>query len=164
MIDIKRDYAYFKKENKNFIDKLKEIDSLIYLRFEGIIEVLDSLEKQETFTNDELSIFDIGYLYLFDQLEMVNTYLSNNFSSIEELDDKSVLITFLLDLDDLCCQLANDNEERSKLEKYILKVEDILLSEQILSDELYQKIDDFIKKISQKHNLNTIVDLFNSNT
>ena len=113
-MDIFTDYANWKIEKYDLITTLKEIDSLIIIRYLNVLAVLDYLydivvEKKRKLTEDEEYIFSIGFEYLDNNFitieELLRTYFNNNFKEMEQCSKTINLLLYTLDFEE---ELYND--------------------------------------------------------
>ena len=80
-----RDYAAWKLENLEVLEKFKENNSILYERLEPIYEVLENIydmvcENCEL-DEDHTTIFQVGFNYLNSQFEIVKIYFETLFES-----------------------------------------------------------------------------------
>ncbi len=126
---ILKDYASWKIENHDVLNTFKENHNIIYERFEPIIVVLEHIYDMacdKTKLDEDLeTIFEIGFNYIHDQINVIKIYFESLFqSNCEDFKHYSEMILFLLFLYDIRTDLENhgfdsDYEELNNIETYI---------------------------------------------
>lgn len=137
-MNIVEDYKKWYDSKLTFLNKFISVDSLITGRLEPIINVLNHLCTKEI-DDSEYYIFDIGSLYMYDQVMTLERY--SELVSIEKLDDSSVLYNYLMDTIDFYEDAPLEDDVKEELEASIELLEVLLLSQQPLSEDVYNNIE-----------------------
>ncbi len=126
---ILKDYASWKIENHVMLETFKNNNNLIYQRIEPVYLVLDYIydiacDKQEL-DEDLETIFEIGFKYLHDQLNVIKIYYESLFqSNCDDFAHYSEMLMFLIYINDIRTDLENhgfnsDMEVLNNTETYI---------------------------------------------
>ncbi len=110
-----KDFANWKMENIDVLEKFKHNRILLYDRFEPVYEVLNTIyEKaveQEELSEDLQTIFQVGLTYLHTQFEVIRIYYEKLFNSDCHLfEDYTPLVTYLLFISDFRSDLEEFEE------------------------------------------------------
>lgn len=101
-----RDYAAWKLENLEVLEKFKENNSILYERLEPIYEVLEKIydmvcENCEL-DEDHTTIFQVGFNYLNSQFEIVKIYFETLFESkCDTFKQYNEMLLYLLYINDI---------------------------------------------------------------
>jgi len=121
------------------------------------INLYNTLEyyKEKELSDQEYNIFDVGYMYLSEQILGIENYIKT-LGSLTELENQSVTYNYLMDINDFYedHDLEHDKPQFLKL---IGKVEDLLLSKQPLEESVYEMIQESIEKYKDS---SSIVEIF----
>lgn len=152
-----KDYNYYIKENNDFINKLKNKESVLYLRLNDVIKVLGyivKLEEKDGHVEEELeTIFESGFSYIHEHLEIIKLYYERFFeSNIDKLLEYQMIINYLLYLDDLSEVLEEkglyNKKVKHEFDTFVQKLEDIIKTKKSFNpndlDEFNTIIDSFI--------------------
>lgn len=146
------DYKYWIDAKRDFLEEMEKSESLIYDRLRAIILTLEHLAKKEEFDEDEGYIFNVGFMYLYEQINNIESYIASNFKLFDALDENSVVFNFLCDLDDFKTDYTSMEEsDKENIEDYIDQVESILLSRDSISNLLYEEIDSTITDLVEEY-------------
>lgn len=108
-----RDYAAWKLENVEVLEKFKENSSILYERLEPVYVVLeniydkvcDSCELDE----DYMTIFQVGFNYLNTQFEVLKIYFETLFDSkCDNFVEYNEMLLYLLYLNDVRTDLESN--------------------------------------------------------
>lgn len=105
MINI-ADYKSYVHANYNFIELLRENDSLVYDRLGDLLKVLGFIEllvDQSKPVEEELElIFDVGFSFFHEQFEEIKIYYNSYFKKdFFRFKESELLINYTLYIDDL---------------------------------------------------------------
>lgn len=124
-----KDYASWKMENYQMIEKFKQNDSPIYDRLEPVYLVLEHIYDlacdEDELDEDLEHIFNVGFQYLYSQLNITKIYYESLFkSNCQDFNEYSELLLFLLYIIDLRNDLEghdidSDLDVLNKTESYI---------------------------------------------
>jgi hypothetical protein len=124
-----KDYASWKIENYEMLGKMKQNENPIYDRLEPVYVVLEHLYDMacstEELDEDLENIFNVGFQYLYSQLNIIKIYFENLFkSNCDGFDEYSEMLLFLLYIFDLRADLEShdidsDLEVLNSTETYI---------------------------------------------
>lgn len=166
-MDIFTDYANWKIEKYDLITTLKEIDSLIIIRYLNVLAVLDYLydivvEKKRKLTEDEEYIFSIGFEYLDNNFitieELLRTYFNNNFKEMEQCSKTINLLLYTLDFEEELLNSVSDDDltlqsDLKKLEDFEDSVDEYLKNKINVNDAMFVKLDEIVEKIFNKRRI-----------
>lgn len=130
-----RDYAAWKIENFDLLEQLKCKNSVLYDRIEPVYtvteHVFDMACESCSLDEDYLTIFQVGFNYLNQQIEIIKLYFENLFNSnCDEFVSYSELVGYLLYVSDIRSDLENNeidfnfdelNEAETCLENAIME-------------------------------------------
>lgn len=164
-----KDYASWKIENGEVIEKFKENHSIIYERLEPIYIVLEHIfglaVGQEQVDEDLENIFLVGFNYLNSQFDIIKIYFETLFqSNCEDFENYSNLVLYLLFIYDIKTDLENneidsDIEELNELETLI---ENSIMGRSENFDYLADQMNETLKIVYGKMNYEyvSIIDIF----
>ncbi len=156
------EYAGWKLEHSELINNLKQMDSLLILRFENVLNVIDHLYDKliddPEFSEDDYDNFTFGFYYVFDQIEEIKRILSEFYHNdyfLLNLDAKKV--NLLLNTIDFQNELLNiENYDQTSMQ-FLLDFEADLIqkltNKQEIEDSMYEKLDVESLKMFKKMNL-----------
>ncbi len=128
-----KDYANWKMDNIETIEKLRGNDSLLYRRFEPVYKVLNNIYEraveEETLSDDMRTIFQVGFNYLHMQFEVVRIYFEKLFESdCEAFEKYTPLIGYLLYIADVRSDLEDyeDSVDFSELNDVETLIENMI--------------------------------------
>ncbi|XMB86248.1 hypothetical protein RJG79_00175 [Mycoplasmatota bacterium WC44] len=146
------DYKYWIEAKKDFLEEMKKTESLIYDRLSAIILTLEHLAKKEEFDEDEGYIFNVGFMYLYEQINNIESYIASSFKSFEALDENSVVFNYLCELEDFKTDYTSMEESDSEnIQDYIDQVESALLARESISNLLYEEIDAIMVDLTEEY-------------
>lgn len=160
------DYLSWKKENYELISALVKNKSKTIQRFSPVIAVVDYLsemKEKENLSEDEELIFSSGFDYIYDQFQIIETLLENNFNNdIKEMEKYGQTINLLLYANDFKAELKNYNIADKKLSELIDKLYEYLDEKENAPDEYFQVLNDITSSIFEKNDieLQTIDQIF----
>lgn len=160
------DYLSWKKENYELISALVKNKSKTIQRFSPVIAVVDYLsemKEKENLSEDEELIFSSGFDYIYDQFQIIETLLENNFNNdIKEMEKYGQTINLLLYANDFKAELKNYNIADKKLTELIDKLYEYLDEKENAPDEYFQVLNDITSSIFEKNDieLQTIDQIF----
>lgn len=163
------DYNSWKKENYELISSLVKNRSKTIQRFSPVIAVVDYLSEmnqKEDLSEDEQLIFSTGFDYIYDQFQIIQTLLENNFdNNVKEMEKYGQTINLLLYINDFKAEINNNNiidKDVEKLNQLNDKVYDYLDKKENAPDEYFQLLNDITSSIFDKNNieLHTIDQIF----
>ena len=150
-----KDFDNYMQENRYFYDKYKKNESLIYDRIEVIFRIVNYLKEKNNkdilVTNDEILLFKLVTEYLYEYKLSID---SINKKIKYDIDEKSAIVLLLLDFDDYLFSYDSISYEDKQVYQ---ELEKVVYENQNLSDELYIKINDILKK----ENYLSMLDIFN---
>lgn len=119
MINI-QDYKAYMKGNYNFIELLRENNSLVYDRIRDLIKVLGYIEfqyDQNKPIDEELKvIFEVGFSFFHEQLEEIKIYYNTYFKrDLSKFLQHELLINYALYLSDLIEVLKEKNMYKEEI-------------------------------------------------
>lgn len=127
-----QEYANWRLENEEFLDKIYNSKSTLKNSFEHILPVLEifyeELIDNEEYGEEEDQIFKVGFSYASSNVEdlkyILENYLANDFKRLEELSKTINLYFHLVDFESEIYQIDNatekDIEKFQDLEKEVL--------------------------------------------
>jgi hypothetical protein len=155
-------YANWKLEYTDLLKFLKDNESILFDRMKHIIEVVDfmydKLIDDVSFDDSDHEIFQVGFLYIFDQVDQINTILKETFKN----DNKKILeyqteINLLLNTVDFQNELLGfdefEQEDMDSLINFEQEVLDIIKNKQTVSKEMFSDLDKITYNIFDKMNV-----------
>jgi hypothetical protein len=154
------DYEAWKRENNNLITTLVKTKSKTIERFSPVLAVVDYLYEKnlkEKLSNDEELIFSTGFDYVYDQFQIIESLLEDNFNNdFKKLEACGQTVNLLLYINDFEAEINSDD----KLKQDIKKLNDLedsvnkYLSKGINApDEYFALLDDITYSIFSKNNI-----------
>jgi len=145
------DFLAWDKQNENFINELKEKNSLLYSRIYDVKRVLDYLTTydEKAMDSDLTVIFETGYAYLFNFVNDIKLYLENYFqNNLTKMLEFEDIINYDLYVCEIKDSLIDDNlynEIISSEVEYILTDIEYILIHKKEWDDL--KIEDYNNRL-----------------
>lgn len=152
-------FANWKLEHSDLLKFLIDSDSIFIDRFKQITEVLDymydKLIDDATYNDDDHEIFQVGFLYLYDQIAEINHLLVKTFKNdYEKMNAYAKEINLLLTTIDFQNELLSFEEliqdEMDQLVEFEDKVMAKIKSFEKIPMEMYQTLDLMTVKIFEK--------------
>lgn len=168
-MDIYTDYANWKFENYEFIDKLVKNKSKTISRFTPVIVVVDYLYDQfvekKTLTEDEEVFFSTGFDYIYDQFHLIKTLwefkFDKNFSNLEKLSKTINLLLYIHEFQSEALEHENLNIKVLKLlDDLEDKVNSCLDNKENAPDEYFAILNDITSKLFENMEIHTIDQIF----
>ncbi len=164
-----KDYANWKMENVETLEKLKANDSLIYDRLEPVYKVLNTIYdmaiEEKELSEDLQTIFQVGLNYIHSQFEVIKIYYEKLFDSdCSKFESYTPLVGYLLfisdfraDLDDYEDQIDFDdlNDVETLIENMIAE-EDVNF--QYAAERLNKAVDTIVEQLDFEYV--SIIDIF----
>ena len=154
------DYEAWKRENNELITTLVKKQSKTIQRFSPVLAVVDYLYEQNqkgTLSEDEELIFSTGFDYIYDQFQIIQSLLEDNFNNdYDEMEKYGQTINLLLYINDFEAELkVNDNLKKDikKLTDLEDKVNTYLDKKDNVPDEYFSLLDDITYSIFTKNNI-----------
>ncbi len=154
------DYEAWKRENNELITTLVKKQSKTIQRFSPVLAVVDYLYEQNqkgTLSEDEELIFSTGFDYIYDQFQIIQSLLEDNFNNdYDEMEKYGQTINLLLYINDFEAELkVNDNLKKdiNKLTDLEDKVNSYLDKKENAPDEYFALLDDITYSIFTKNNI-----------
>ena len=144
------EYKEYMSQNSDFIKMLKDNESLIYNRYEDIIKTIsyiDFLVEKYTNVEEEYETFyEVGFGFLYNQLEEVKLYYKNYFNSnYDEFKNYESVMIYALYADDLKETLIEEelynDTFKDAYNKLLDKVEEVLQNKLEVTDNLFLELD-----------------------
>ncbi|MFW5894797.1 MAG: hypothetical protein ACOCU0_02580 [Bacillota bacterium] len=111
---ILQDYANWKMENVEILERFKHNDSIIYDRLEPVYAVLNHIYEmalEEELSEDFQTIFQVGLNYLHSQFEVIRIYYEKLFNSdCDVFEEFAPLVGYLLFISDFRADLEEYEE------------------------------------------------------
>jgi hypothetical protein len=168
------DFAHYVEENYDLISFLEMNDSILNDYVSPIIKTLTYLKKlkeveEEALSEEDASIFDFGFEYLFENIEQIKLYYKQLNEDYFNLEQNSFYIHMVFQLEELKVELlkmedlADKEKDLALIEQLLdyfesliavepIKVEDETMQESIESFELlYQKYDEVVRLTDAFH-------------
>ncbi|MBQ9899947.1 MAG: hypothetical protein IJM36_02330 [Acholeplasmatales bacterium] len=154
------DYAAWKKENHDLIYSLVNNKSKIIQRFSSVIAVVDYLydyHLDNNLSEDEELIFSSGYDYIYDQFQLIETLLENNYNNdVKKMEKYGQTINLLLYINDFKLEIANSNlkgKEVNQLNDLNDKVYEYIEKNENAPDEYFQVLNDLTSSLFEKNDI-----------
>ena len=157
---IYNDYEAWKRENHELINILVKKNSKTIQRFSPVLAVVDYLYEQSqkgNLSEDEELIFSTGFDYVYDQFQIIQSLLEDNFNNdYDEMEKCGQTINLLLYINDFEAELkVNDNLKKDikKLTDLEDKVNSYLEKKENAPDEYFALLNDITYSIFTKNNI-----------
>lgn len=166
---ILKDFANWKLENDELIERFRAIDSKIYRRLEPVIAVLNYTYQraihQGTLNEDLETIFNVGINYLNTQFEVIKIYYQTLFESkCNEIEEFGILINYLLFINDFRSDLERfeDYVEIENLDEVETLIEDMIAQRDNDVDTAKEALDKAVMSIVKllAYEYTPIIDIF----
>lgn len=164
------EYKEYMSQNSDFIKMLKDNDSLIYNRYEDIIKTIsyiDFLVEKYTNVEEEYETFyEVGFGFLYNQLEEVKIYYKNYFNSdYEEFKKYESVMIYALYADDLKETLIEEDlynqTFKDAYDKLSEAVEEVLQNKLEVTDSLFDKLNAILETgVRYKRRVFTTTEVF----
>lgn len=166
---ILKDFANWKLENDELLERFRAIDSKIYRRLEPVIAVLNYIYQraihQGSLNEDLETIFNVGLSYLNTQFEVIKIYYQTLFGSdCSEIEEFGILVNYLLFINDFRSDLERfeDYVEVEKLDEVETLIEDMIAQRDNDVDTAKQALDLAVMSIVKllDYEYTPIIDIF----
>jgi len=159
------DYKSYIHANYNFLELLREGNSLVYDRLSDLLKVLGFVElmvDQNKPIEEELElIFDVGFSFLHEQFEEIklyyNMYFKRNFLKFKE---NELLINYTLYINDLEEVLKEkkiyDNEVSNSFGEIKDEIDSILRGNQDITIDTFNKYNEIMEQLVPVGTLTTL--------
>lgn len=148
---IYQEYANWKVEHHDLIEYLRNTDSDLMIRFQHVLDVTnflyDKLIDDPSFSEEENQIFETGFYYLFDQIDIINDLSQTVFQGkIDDLEMFTKEVNLLLSIIDFQNELMSHEPQQlealNKLHQYETLIESQIRQQEHVSVEMFEKIDE----------------------
>lgn len=149
-----KDYKSYYAENRNLIELLHENCPIIYDRIKDCNKVLEYIsliyERKQSINDDFVNIFETGFSYLHEQVEIIKLYYNEYFKKDFILfKHYETIINYLLYIDDFGEALDEKGyftkEAESNLKKLSTRLDTILQKRKKYTDEDLENFDAIIE-------------------
>ena len=156
---IYHEYANWKVEHYELFKYFAESDSGLFIRFKHVLEITDyfydKLIDDMSFSEDDDYIFESGFNYMYDQVDVIDHLLEKSYQrNFAELEKHSKDVTLLLTSIDFLNELVSienskveDLEKMKNFEEEILK---IIENKQEVPKEKFTELDHLSREIFSK--------------
>lgn len=160
-MNIYEDYKSYMNEHASLLKKLNEHNSKILICILDVIKVTDYIYqkfiKNEFINEEEKEIFDIGYGYLSNVLNDLNTFYEDYFdNNINEFEKRVDLIMLAIYVDDYVCYLENNEYMndglKEELKSIAYKLDNMLANKTIVDEQIVKNIESHVLSLSSYHN------------
>jgi hypothetical protein len=111
--------------------------------------------KDKELNEQEFPIFDVGYMYLAEQVHGIENYISI-FGSLEALEEQSVAYNYLMEMNDFYDDHDLEEDKDMYLE-LVKQLEESMIQKKPMSEEVYLNLE----KLQDEHKeTDTIVEIF----
>jgi hypothetical protein len=166
---IYKDYASWKLENVEMLQKFQQNHNVIFERLEPVYAVVeyiyDMVCEKQTMDEDLETIFEVGFNYLHAQIEVIKIYFESLFKSdCDDFEDYAEMLLFLLYIYDIRNDLENHGfdsgiEELSNAETYI---ENVIMERRNESEYVRNLMGEALKKVEETidYDYVSIIDIY----
>jgi hypothetical protein len=156
------EYASWKLEHHDLIEKMKTSKSNLILRFEHVLEVVDHLYDKMvdtlSYTEEELNIFETGFFYAADQIDEIKNLLEKTYANnLAELEKRSKDVNLLLSTLDFQNEILGvdsyDEKDLEKLMDFEKEVLNYLENKQEVPETMFHSLDQISLAIFKKMNV-----------
>lgn len=157
-MDIYTDYANWKLENIEFIQKLIANKSQTISRFTSVIVVVDFLydlyTKRNKLDEQEQVFFSVGFDYIHDNFYTIKTLLDYKFNkNYDKLESCAKTINLLLYVNEFQAELLENDIDTKSLDDFENKINEYLDKEENVPDAFFPMLDDIIGPIFERNNI-----------
>ncbi len=166
---IYKDFASWKIENHEIIEKFQKNESIIYDRLEPIYSVLnyiyDLLVEENKLDEDLDIIFRSGFDYLHTQFEIIKIYFDTLFQSrCDDFEIYSEMVLYLLYIYDIRIDMESNDIDSDIIELNELEtcIEDMIIERRNDFDYFKDQMNETLKIVLDKMNYDyvSVVDIF----
>ena len=156
---IYHEYANWKVEHHELFKYLAESDSGLFIRFKHVLEITDYLYDKLiddlSYTDDEHSIFESGFYYIFDQVDVIDELLQKSYKqNMKELElhakDVTLLLTVLEFKNELLGMDQYEQNDFDKLEAFEQLIMKTIEQKRTVSEEKFVEFDKLADDIFSK--------------
>lgn len=149
-----KDFKNYMSDNKAIIDELFNNNSVLLLRIEDVLNVLnfisDACDKGIELEEDEDEIFETGFLFFHEQIEYIKLYYQKYFNKdIKKLLEYESLINYylyLIDLEETLKEKSYYNNSRKKIfDDIYTEIENIITNKDDFDPFITEKYDSLIE-------------------
>lgn len=151
---VTEDYKHWLEKKQDFLNQLIESDSLIFNRLEPVYNTLEHYKNKEL-NEQEFPIFDVGYMYLAEQVHGIENYI-NIFGSIDELENQSVAYNYLMEINDFYDD-HDLGEDKDIYLELVRQLEESMINKQPMSEEVYFNLEKLQDDYKEK---DSIIEIF----
>ena len=157
-MDIYNDYANWKLENNEFIQKLIANKSQTIARFTSVIVVVDFLYdlyiKRNKLDEQEKIFFSVGFDYIHDNFYTIKTLLDYKFNKdYDKLESCAKTINLLLYVNEFQAELLENGIDTKPLDDFENKINEYLDKEENVPDVFFPMLDDLVSPIFEQNNI-----------
>lgn len=155
-MNIYEDYINYMNEHNELIEKLYQTSSKALLCLDDVVRVCDHIYKQstnnETISSELEQIFEIGFGYLVNSLNDLETYYKDYLDSdIILFNQYSELLIYSLLIDDYKSYLLSndelDNERKEAIEEMLSEIDNIVANKKSFDESLIKKYTDTLESM-----------------
>lgn len=159
-MNVYEDYKSYMNEYASLLKKFNDANSKILICVSDVIKVTDYIYQKfnnnETITEEEQEIFDIGYGYLSNVLSDIKTFYYDYFDKdLEEFEKRVDLIILAIYVDDYVCYLENNDymndELKEELKNIAYKLDNMLASKSQVDEKTVKNIESHVLSLSSYH-------------
>jgi len=155
------EYANWKLEHHELIKYLNDHNSNLMIRFKHVMDVTDYLYNKliddPNYTDEEDQIFETGFYYLFDQIDVLTELLKPYGNEYKVLEEKAKEINLLLSTIDFQNELAShemfDQNDMKSLVDFQDELTRMIENKEKVSSKMFEKLDQLSYKIFKKMNI-----------
>ncbi len=161
-----REYKSWLSEKQAFIDHLKSHDSTLYARIMPVYEVLNYLsdELKDQMNEDLQKIMQVGFEYLYTQIDTCQLYLDKIFNQdFHVFLDYDRIIAYILYLEDLRYELHEHQIEGHEIviDRLTKELEEMMETRSDIPESINLYLDNEINQIIDKDiSFHSIIDIF----
>lgn len=164
------DYNEWYKDNHGLIETIFHDGPLLLTRLHDVFKVVHYIDEEHTLKSklDEelLDIFEVGFGYLFDQVNQIKILLEEYFDmDMKQMNEYASVINYSLYLDDFYETILDKEEMTEEIQTGFGEVQDkideILKRKLPISSELFDEFDIIVNSVfsNPKHYL-TVSEIF----
>lgn len=156
---IYHEYANWKVEHHELFKYLSESDSGLFIRFKHVLDITDFLYDKliddTNYSEDEHSIFESGFYYIFDQIGVIDDLLQRSYKqNVKELEshakDVNLLLTVLEFKNELLGMDHFEQSDLDKLETFEQIIANTIEKKQTVSEDKFAEFDQLTDEIFSK--------------
>lgn len=158
-MNIYEDYINYMNEHNDMLDKLYSTESEVLFCLEDVIKVCDTIyqmyDKEETLSDEINEIFEIGFGYLVNTINDLNSYYKDCLNSdIIQFNHYARILVYSILLDDYKAYLVSNEDyegkEQEVIEKALKDIDEIVSNKKAFGEETLASLEKVVSLASRE--------------